>query len=119
MDYPSPTIDLITIYSKSGCTYCKKAKSFLTSINKPFCMIDCDEFLLDNKADFLLFIKNLSNMDVTSFPIIFNGDTFIGGYNELVSAIHKNNAINTNDLNNAVTTAVDTTTTDLLFDESF
>jgi glutaredoxin len=111
MDYPSPALDIITIYSKSGCTYCKKSKTFLTSINKPFCMVDCDEFLLDNKADFLLFIKNLANADVTSFPIIFNGDTFIGGYNELVSAIQKNSTNNNTNANNDAT--------DLNFDESF
>jgi glutaredoxin len=112
MEYPSPAVNIITIYSKSGCTYCKKSKTFLTSINKPFCMIDCDEFLLDNKADFLLFIKNLANVDVTSFPIIFNGDTFIGGYNELVSATQQN----TNATNNNANT---NNTTDLLFDETF
>jgi len=105
MEYPSPALDIITIYSKSGCTYCKKSKTFLTSINKTFCMIDCDEFLIENKADFLLFIKNLAKTDVTSFPIIFNGNTFIGGYNELV------NMINTHNTNNDVT--------NLIFDETF
>jgi len=120
MEYPSPALDTITIYSKSGCTYCKKSKSFLTSINKPFCMVDCDEFLLENKPDFLLFIKNLANVDVSSFPIIFNGNTFIGGYNELVNAIQKNtNNTDNNNNNNNNNNNLNKNATDLLFDETF
>lgn len=91
MEYPLPMANIITIYSKSGCTYCKKAKTYLTTLHKSFQMIDCDEFLLDNKEDFLLFIKNMSNVDITSFPIIFNGDEFIGGYNELIKINELNN----------------------------
>ena len=114
MDYPSPMPNIITIYSKSGCTYCKKSKNYLTNINKPFQMIDCDEFLLDNKADFLLFIKKLSNVDINTFPIIFNGTEFIGGYNELIIAVNNESSNNNNDNNNN-----NNENTDSLFESTF
>lgn len=100
MDYPSPMPNIITIYSKSGCTYCKKSKTYLTNINKEFHMIDCDDFLLDNREDFLLFIKNLSKVDVNKFPIIFNGTEFIGGYNELIMTVNNENSNSNSNSNN-------------------
>ena len=110
MEYPLPMPNIITIYSKSGCINCKKSKTYLTNANISFNIIDCDDFLLENKSDFLLFIKNISNVDINTFPIIFNGTEFIGGYNELI----KLNDFNTNTINNN-----NNCKTNLDFDASF
>jgi len=92
MDYEKPLKKGFTIYSKSGCINCLKVKHLLKEKNqeKEECkqdeilIIDCDEYLIENKEDFLFFIKNISNNDVKSFPIIFNDGKFIGGYKETI-----------------------------------
>jgi glutaredoxin len=70
-----------TIYSKSGCPNCKKVKELLETKQIPFTIIDCDEYLLDNKESFLLFILNLTSQEWKTFPIVFNKNSrFIGGF---------------------------------------
>ena len=70
-----------TVYSKSGCPNCKKVKELLETKQIPFTVIDCDEYLLENKEAFLLFIMNLTSQDWKTFPIVFNKDSlFIGGF---------------------------------------
>lgn len=80
-DFIKPSTTSYTIYSKSGCPNCKKAKDLLNSNQIPFTTIDCDEYLLETKTEFLSFIMNLTSQDWRSFPIVFNdnGD-FIGGF---------------------------------------
>ena len=88
MNYERPLIKGFTIYSKSGCINCLKVKQLLKEKNQDkqdeILIIDCDEYLIENKEDFLFFIKNISNNDVKSFPIIFNDGKFIGGYKETI-----------------------------------
>ena len=73
---------IITIYSKPGCPYCDKAKSFLTDLNLEYNEIRFDP-TLDNYTQLRddLFTK----FNHKSYPIITIGNTFIGGYTELIN----------------------------------
>lgn len=81
MEFPYPQKGL-TVYSKSGCSNCTKVKTLLKDNKLKFDVIDCDEFILENKEEFLLFIQNLIGKEYKVFPMVFNDTTFIGGYNE-------------------------------------
>jgi glutaredoxin len=82
MNIQEPKINEITIYSKSGCINCGKVKRLLKEKDIAFTVIDCDDYLLENKDDFLQFIEKLAGKDYKIFPMVFDGKTFIGGYNE-------------------------------------
>jgi glutaredoxin len=78
-----------TIYSKSGCGFCKKIKKLLLEKNIFFLDVQCDEFLLKDKEKFLLFISEKAQKEYKSFPMIFYNGEFVGGYNEVKSNIEK------------------------------
>jgi len=87
MEFEKPLKSGFTIYSKSGCPNCTKAKALLKSKNLLFKAIDCDEYIIENKETFLLFIISLTNKEVKTFPIIFYDGKFVGGYNETVKFV--------------------------------
>ena len=39
-------------------------------------------FILENKTEFLLFIQQLIGKEQKTFPMVFDYNVFIGGYNE-------------------------------------
>lgn len=84
-----PESDKFTIYSKSGCPNCVKAKALLKEKGLPFLIVDCDEYILENKAEFLQFIEKKALTPCKTFPIIFSGNTnkldgsLVGSFNEL------------------------------------
>jgi len=82
MEFEKPIESGFTIYSKSGCSNCTKVKALLNDKNLLLKVIDCDEYILEDKESFLSFITSLSNKEVKTFPIIFYDGKFIGGYNE-------------------------------------
>jgi len=82
MEFPQPQKGLFTVYSKSGCINCTKVKNLLKDKNLLFNVVDCDEFILENKEEFLLFIKNLIGREYRMFPMVFDNTKFIGGFNE-------------------------------------
>ena len=82
MDITEPNKDGFTIYSKSGCINCTKIKKLLKEENIFFLEISCDEFLIENKESFLLFISEKAKKEYKTFPMIFFNGDFIGGYNE-------------------------------------
>ena len=82
MDIPEPNNEGFTIYSKSGCINCMKIKKLLKEKNKFYQEVNCDEFLIENKDFFLLFITNKAKKEYKTFPMIFFYGEFIGGYNE-------------------------------------
>lgn len=84
MEFTKPHKETITIYSKSGCNYCVKVKKLLDEKKYEFMVIDCDEFILENKEEFLLFIKETIGQEYNFFPMVFDNGVFIGGYNETV-----------------------------------
>lgn len=87
--FPSPEKGKLTVYSKSGCPNCTKVKQMLKDKNVLFSIIDCDEFILENKTEFLLFIQQLIGREQKIFPMVFDYNVFIGGYNETNKYIDK------------------------------
>jgi glutaredoxin len=85
MKFEEPSSSGYTIYSKSGCVYCNKSKHELNLHNLVPVVVDCDEYLLEDRAGFLEFIKSKAGKDYRSFPMIFYNGQFIGGYVELKS----------------------------------
>ena len=108
--YEKPSEHTYTIYSKSGCHYCNKAKKLIEKENPH--VIDCDEYLIEDKAGFLAFINEMTANKMTAnemtanemtgnkmtaneiktFPIIFYKNQFIGGYAELATFYEKQSA---------------------------
>ena len=103
MEYKAPLEKGITVYSKSGCTFCDKVKAILydsetfpfeeeenktNSTFTPFSIVHCDAYL-ENKEAFLLFIETLAKKEWKTFPMIFWDGQFIGGYKELMAEIPK------------------------------
>lgn len=82
MDIIQPADNIFTIYSKSGCINCRKLKELLNTKGVEFIIVDCDEYLLENREEFLEFIKNKTNMDWKTFPIVFHNKNFIGGFTQ-------------------------------------
>jgi glutaredoxin len=82
MEYELPSKDNYTIYTKSGCKYCVKAKDLL--INEVYEVIDCDDYLTNDKEDFLTFMKGIIGREYRTFPMVFDRvGCFIGGFTEL------------------------------------
>jgi len=89
MDFFTPVEVGFTIYSKSGCFNCQKIKNELKEKGLAFQIIDCDEYILEYKNDFLHFIFKLTQKEVKFFPIIFYNGQFVGSYNETKDFIKK------------------------------
>jgi glutaredoxin len=82
MNFEEPCENNFTIYSKSGCINCRKVKDLLKRYEFDYEIIDCDDYLFEDKDNFLSFIKSYSVVDWKSFPIVFFNGNFIGGLNE-------------------------------------
>ena len=82
MEFEKPIKSGFTVYSKSGCINCNKVNALLKEKNLIFSVIDCDEYIIENKEDFLLFIKEKANKEYKIFPMVFYDGTFIGGYSD-------------------------------------
>lgn len=67
----------ITIYSKSYCPYCKKAKALLSSKGAAFVEID----ITDDPAQRATMIERANGR--TTVPQIFFGDRHIGGFDDM------------------------------------
>jgi glutaredoxin len=78
-----------TVYSKSGCINCTKIKKLLLEKKIFFLDVQCDEFLLEDKEQFLLFINEKAQKECKTFPMIFYNGEFVGGYNEVKINIEK------------------------------
>jgi glutaredoxin 3 len=92
MDYIAPTTNGYTIYSKSGCPFCTKVKRLLEKELPEPLLVDCDDYLVENKADFLEFIAKLAGKEYRTFPMIFHDSQFIGGFTETKAYYEKNMA---------------------------
>lgn len=67
---------MITIYGKTGCTYCAQARAILDVRNIPYRYKKLNE---DFTREEILSL----NPNAKTFPQIFDGDRLIGGYTEL------------------------------------
>ena len=91
MEIPKPLEATITVYSKSGCINCVNVKKLLKEKDIKFTIINCDEFILEDKPGFLLFIQNLAGREYNTFPMVFSHHTFIGGFKETETYFNKLN----------------------------
>jgi len=82
MEFEEPSNTVFTIYSKSGCTFCTKVKKLLLEKNYAFDLIDCDDYLIEDKEKFLEFIKEHAGKEYKTFPMVFRCGTFVGGFTE-------------------------------------
>jgi len=89
MDYSDiePLKNGVTVYSKSGCHYCIHVKNLLKDYKNnhsdiEFNIINCDEYLIEDKINFLSFIENKANKECKIFPIVFINEKLIGGFTE-------------------------------------
>jgi len=89
MEIMEPFDNGFTIYSKSGCSNCTKVKKLLLEKQIFFVDISCDEFLIEDKEQFLLFIKERAKNDYRVFPMVFKNAKFIGGFIETQMYLNK------------------------------
>jgi len=83
MEFVKPSPNSYTIYSKTGCPYCVKAKALLENLTPPTYIVDCDEYLKQHKEEFLDFVKRLADgVEHRTFPVVFYEGKFVGGYKE-------------------------------------
>jgi glutaredoxin len=86
MDFIPPSNNTFTIYTKSGCIGCLRAKNLLSELFITPLIIDCDNYLLEHRKEFLQIIKKLANIDedkIVFFPLIFENGKYIGRYEDL------------------------------------
>jgi glutaredoxin len=89
MEFTKPEIIGFTIYSKSGCHNCSKIKSALKDKKCIFNEVDCDEYLIEERDNFLSFIESNIGKPCKTFPIVFYDGTYIGGHSEAIQQIDK------------------------------
>jgi glutaredoxin len=82
IEFESPSKIGFTIYSKSGCPNCTNVKKLLQENKMEYLLIDCDEYLIEERDKFLEFIVDISKKEVKTFPMIFFDDKFVGGFKE-------------------------------------
>ena len=85
MSFPNPADSGYTIYSKSDCSYCTKAKYLLTDDN--LTVYVCDSYLDTDREEFIDFIKKIAGKEHRTFPIIFKDSKYIGGYSDLLTLL--------------------------------
>ena len=87
MEFTEPSSKGYTIYSKSGCTYCTKVKEILKALGESYEMVNCDEYLLEDREGFLTFIKERAGRDYKTFPMVFAAGKFLGGFSETKASL--------------------------------
>ena len=91
--FTSSSDDAYTIFSKDNCQWCESAKELLDELRDtgdadpclryPYNYFNCTEILKTNKAEFIVEMNRLIGVEVKTFPIIFKGKKYIGGFQEL------------------------------------
>jgi glutaredoxin len=80
----------ITIYSKTNCVYCTKAKALLKGLGLEFQEKSLEK---DFNGDASALIKDIGK-NVRAMPQIKINDELIGGYNQLVEHFEKQKKVN-------------------------
>lgn len=89
MEITEPTEKGFTIYSKSGCINCTSVKRLIKEKNFLLIEINCDEYILENKEEFLTFIENIAETSYKTFPMVFYDGKFIGGLAHTTEFVNK------------------------------
>lgn len=87
VENPHTTGEMV-IYSRSGCNYCKMAKSYLTRMNVEYSIINVDDDEI--RKEVFDHLGQLSGRKINTVPQIVhreNGEKYIGGYEDLVTKI--------------------------------
>jgi glutaredoxin 3 len=74
---------VVKVYSKTGCKYCVLAKEFLNEKNIPFEEVLFDPETSDYRDNVDVLIAKTGHR---TFPQIFFGEEFIGGYSDMMTA---------------------------------
>lgn len=69
--------DKYTILTKEGCKWCAKVKELVLDAK----YIPCDEYLKDRDS-FFEHVDALTGQSYRTFPMVFYGAEFVGGYVE-------------------------------------
>lgn len=91
-EYIKPATNGYTIYTKSGCPNCVKIKKYLCECGAEMLVVNCDEYIIENKQEFLQFIAQCAEKEIKLFPMVFFNTEFIGGYAEAETHYKKINA---------------------------
>lgn len=81
------TQDNYLIISKNNCIYCDKSKDLFKKNNIKYHVMNCD-YILNGQKNINLFLEYMCKLigyEYMTFPMIFYGKKFIGGYNELLT----------------------------------
>jgi len=118
MEIIPPSTIGYTIYTKKDCIFCDKVKKLLETLStvspefnaselsvnplrlkkeNNICIIPCDEYLQENKEEFLYFIEDHAGLVYKTFPMVFLDGIFIGGFTETKKLIEMSNIFITND----------------------
>ena len=72
MEKPTEDKETFTILTKTGCRHCKTLKKVLEIGNFKYVVVDCDDFILEDREQFIKKIKEYTNInDIVYFPIVF------------------------------------------------
>jgi glutaredoxin len=67
-----------------------KVKDLLKEFEKDYIEVNCDEFL-DNKEEFLKTIQSYTKKPYKTFPMVFDKETFVGGFIETIKYLDTDN----------------------------
>jgi len=83
LKYMRPLEKGYTVYSKSKCLYCDKAKKLLENVVEKK-IINCDDIIREDLEGYFEYIKYIANTEYRFVPAVFKDGKFIGGYDKLV-----------------------------------
>lgn len=89
MKISDPYIKEFTIYTKKECKYCEKVKEMFINNKFFFTVIPCDDYLLENKEEFLHIMEKKIGQVYKTFPMVFYEGKFLGGFTETEIFIDK------------------------------
>lgn len=90
----SLTPGVVSVFGKEGCIYCKKAMDLLgETVESPINYVD-----VGLQLDVVEHLKEISNGHST-FPFIFWGDQFVGGFREVSELIETSSIMGVSTVN--------------------
>lgn len=92
---PQPSSTEFTIYARENCGYCVKAKELLKDTSPV--IVQCDEYLKQDRANFLSSMDALTQREYRTFPMIFHLGKFVGGYTDAVTYLEQLKVFNNDD----------------------
>lgn len=89
----------VLVLSKSNCIYCQKVKALFYDLQINYIEYDCQPLLQtsESKAFFLEQVQYYAKRPYNTFPMVFIGGEFIGGYTDVGIYLEKQNAFEETD----------------------